>query len=83
MAVLRTREDAGEFVARDPFVLADMVARSDIRPWADILGKSRRLPAILSLEPLWEERLRGGCCCSCEVVASVSISAAETRLTRP
>jgi uncharacterized protein len=39
MAVLRTREDAEEFVARDPFVLADMVARSDIRPWADILAK--------------------------------------------
>ena len=38
MAVLRTREDAEEFVAGDPFVLVDMVARSDIRPWADVLG---------------------------------------------
>jgi uncharacterized protein len=38
MAVLRTREDAEEFVAGDPFVLVDMVARSDVRPWADILG---------------------------------------------
>jgi uncharacterized protein len=38
MAVLRTRADAEEFVAGDPFVLAGMVARSDIRPWADILG---------------------------------------------
>jgi uncharacterized protein len=38
MAVLRTREDAEEFVAGDPFVLVDMVARFDIRPWADILG---------------------------------------------
>jgi uncharacterized protein len=38
MAVLRTQEDAEEFVAGDPFVLIEMVARSDIRAWADILG---------------------------------------------
>jgi uncharacterized protein YciI len=38
MAVLRTREDAEEFVAGDPFVLLGMVARSDVRRWADMLG---------------------------------------------
>ena len=38
MAVLRTREDADEFVAGDPFVLLGMVASYAIRPWADILG---------------------------------------------
>jgi uncharacterized protein YciI len=38
MAVLRTREDAEEFVAGDPFVLAEMVERSSIRAWANVLG---------------------------------------------
>jgi uncharacterized protein YciI len=38
MAVLPTLEDAEEFAAGDPFVLEGMVASSDIRPWANMLG---------------------------------------------
>jgi uncharacterized protein len=38
MAILRDRTDAEEFVAGDPFVLKGMVASSEIRPWADIVG---------------------------------------------
>jgi uncharacterized protein len=38
MAVTRTREDAEEFAAGDPFVLAGSARLTAIRPWADILG---------------------------------------------
>lgn len=38
MAVLRTREDAEEFGAGDPFVVAGTARVAAIRPWADILG---------------------------------------------
>ena len=38
MAVTRTREDAEEFAAGDPFVLAGAARVTAIRPWADILG---------------------------------------------
>ena len=38
MAILASHEDAQEFVAGDPFVVKGMVASSDIRPWANILG---------------------------------------------
>jgi len=38
MAVLRTREDAEEFAAGDPFVVAGTARVTAVRPWADILG---------------------------------------------
>ena len=38
MAVVRTRQDADEFAAGDPFVLAGTARVTAIRPWADILG---------------------------------------------
>ena len=38
MAVLRTRQDAEEFGAGDPFVVAGTARVAAIRPWADILG---------------------------------------------
>jgi len=38
MAVTRTREDAEEFAAGDPFVLAGTAHLISVRPWADILG---------------------------------------------
>jgi uncharacterized protein YciI len=38
MVVLATREDAEEYVAGDPFVVNGMVARSEIRPWANMLA---------------------------------------------
>jgi uncharacterized protein YciI len=38
MAVTRTRQDAEEFAAGDPFVLAGKARLTAIRPWADILG---------------------------------------------
>ena len=38
MGILRSREDAEEFAAGDPFHVAGMVATVEIRPWADMLG---------------------------------------------
>lgn len=38
MAVVRTREDAEEFAAGDPFVVAGTARVTTNRPWADILG---------------------------------------------
>ena len=38
MAVTRTRQDAEEFAAGDPFVVAGTARVTAIRPWADILG---------------------------------------------
>lgn len=38
MAVARTRQDAEEFAAGDPFVVAGTAQVTAIRPWADILG---------------------------------------------
>lgn len=38
MAVVRRREDAEEFAAGDPFVVAGAARVTAIRPWADILG---------------------------------------------
>lgn len=38
MAVTRTREDAEEFAAGDPFVVAGTARVTAIRPWADMLG---------------------------------------------
>jgi len=38
MGVLRSRDDAEEFAAGDPFVVAGAARISAIRPWADILG---------------------------------------------
>lgn len=38
MAVTRTRQDADEFAAGDPFVVAGTARVTAIRPWADILG---------------------------------------------
>ena len=38
MAVARTRQDAEEFAAGDPFVVAGTARVTAIRPWADILG---------------------------------------------
>jgi uncharacterized protein YciI len=38
MAVLRGREDAEEFAAGDPFVVAGTARVTAIRPWGDILG---------------------------------------------
>jgi uncharacterized protein len=38
MAVLRTRQDAEEFAAGDPFVVAGTARMTAVRPWADILG---------------------------------------------
>lgn len=40
MAVTRTRADAEEFAAGDPFVVAGSARVTAIRPWADILGLS-------------------------------------------
>jgi uncharacterized protein YciI len=40
MAVTRTRQDAEEFAAGDPFVVAGTARVTAIRPWADILGIS-------------------------------------------
>jgi uncharacterized protein YciI len=37
MAVLRTHEDAEEFAAGDPFVVAGMVGSTVVRPWANLL----------------------------------------------
>jgi uncharacterized protein YciI len=37
MAVLRTQDDAEEFAAGDPFVVAGTARVTAIRPWADIL----------------------------------------------
>jgi len=37
MAVTRTREDAEEYAAGDPFVVAGTARIAAIRPWADIL----------------------------------------------
>jgi len=38
MAVVRTREDAEELAAGDPFVIAGTARVAAIRPWADLLG---------------------------------------------
>jgi uncharacterized protein len=38
MAVVRTRQDAEEFAAGDPFVVAGSARVTAIRPWADVLG---------------------------------------------
>lgn len=38
MAIARTREDAEEYAAGDPFVVAGTARVAAIRPWADILG---------------------------------------------
>lgn len=38
MAVVRTRQDAEEFAAGDPFVVAGTARVIAVRPWADILG---------------------------------------------
>jgi uncharacterized protein len=38
MAVVRTAEDAEEFAAGDPFVVAGTARVTAVRPWADILG---------------------------------------------
>jgi uncharacterized protein YciI len=38
MAVVRTQQDADQFAAGDPFVLAGSARVTAIRPWADILG---------------------------------------------
>lgn len=38
MAVVRTRQDAEEFAAGDPFVVAGTARVTALRPWADILG---------------------------------------------
>jgi uncharacterized protein YciI len=38
MAVVRTRQDAEEFAAGDPFVIAGTARVTAIRPWADLLG---------------------------------------------
>ena len=38
MAVARTREDAEEYAAGDPFVVDGTARVAAIRPWADILG---------------------------------------------
>jgi uncharacterized protein len=38
MAVVRTRQDAEEFAAGDPFVVAGTAQVTAVRPWADILG---------------------------------------------
>jgi uncharacterized protein YciI len=38
MAVVRTRQDAEEFAAADPFVVAGTARVTAVRPWADILG---------------------------------------------
>ena len=38
MAVVRTRQDAEEFAAGDPFVVAGTARVTAVRPWADILG---------------------------------------------
>ena len=40
MAVARTRQDAEDFAAGDPFVVAGTARVTAIRPWADILGVS-------------------------------------------
>ena len=38
MAVVRTRQDAEEFAAGDPFVVAGAARVTAVRPWADIVG---------------------------------------------
>ena len=38
MAVVRTRQDAEEFAAGDPFVVAGTARVTAIRPWGDLLG---------------------------------------------
>jgi len=38
MAVVRSRHDADEFAAGDPFVMAGTARVTAVRPWADILG---------------------------------------------
>lgn len=38
MAVLASRADAEEYAAGDPFVVKRMVARYEIRPWANLLA---------------------------------------------
>jgi len=38
MAVVRTKEDAEEFIAGDPFVVLGMVESSEIRPVANLVG---------------------------------------------
>jgi uncharacterized protein YciI len=38
MAVVRTAQDAEEFAAGDPFVIAGTARVTAIRPWADLLG---------------------------------------------
>lgn len=38
MAVVRTLQDAEEFAAGDPFLIAGTARVTAIRPWADILG---------------------------------------------
>jgi uncharacterized protein YciI len=38
MAVVRTVEDAEEFIAGDPFVVVGMVESSEIRPVANLVG---------------------------------------------
>jgi uncharacterized protein len=38
MAVVRTYEDAEEFAAGDPFVVAGTARVTAIRPWEDLLG---------------------------------------------
>ena len=40
MAVVRTHQDAEEFAAGDPFVMAGTARVTAIRPWADILGRA-------------------------------------------
>jgi hypothetical protein len=40
MGVVRSREDAEEFAAGDPFVVDGTARIAAIRPWADILGLS-------------------------------------------
>ena len=39
MAVLRSRHDAEEYAAGDPFVIAGTARVTAIRPWADLLGR--------------------------------------------
>jgi uncharacterized protein YciI len=38
MAVVRTKQDAEEFAAGDPFVIAGTARVTAVRPWADIVG---------------------------------------------
>lgn len=37
MAVIASQEEAEEYAAGDPFVVKGMVARREIRPWANML----------------------------------------------